>query len=387
LNTVYKQGEVLGISFLQIPYSLIINQKYKTMSAEAKLAYGLLLRRMQLSSMKGWVNADNEVYLIYTREQMAAELNVSYKKAVAAFKELTDFGLILEKRRGRGFANHIFVVKAEIPDADAKRYVSQNAHADSANAPIADNTSDNCHVDAIASADTDLRCVKMTYQEAPPTPEKTKPCEFDIAEPAEEATLEEEPDIESTEPSESTDQDLSNLHIKTCQNDISRDVETTHQDLSFLHTSYKEDSDININHTKESQSVRQRERVNNNEGGEITPMDSVILSDIFKKCELYSFKPDIAHIFKRLITRMYYSTTLRVGNAVYPQELVRNRLRFLDYDSADYACQKFKNNKQHIQNVTGYMTSVLFNAILECDGDLALDPELNALVDFAARTG
>ena len=104
-NQIYKIGETLGMSFLQILYALIVNKKYSEMTSEAKIAYSFILRRLQLSNMKGWINDENEVCIIYTREQMAAELNVSYKKAVSVFNELSEHSLILEKRRGRGLAN------------------------------------------------------------------------------------------------------------------------------------------------------------------------------------------------------------------------------------------------------------------------------------------
>ena len=69
-SQIYKIGEALGTTFLQIPYALIVNKKYAKMTSEAKIAYSLILRRLQLSNMKGWVNEANEVYIVYTREQI-----------------------------------------------------------------------------------------------------------------------------------------------------------------------------------------------------------------------------------------------------------------------------------------------------------------------------
>ena len=165
------------MSFLQIPNALFINKKYRSMSIEAKLAYGLLLRRMQLSDMNGWTNEAQEIYVIYTREQMAAELCVSYKKSVASFRELSDFGLILEKRRGRGLANHIYISKAEISEEEAAEYTEN------------------------------LRHVETTHQDA-----EIPDSEGDTIYP------EEEPDIEFTEPSEVLPkQDLSDFPFKICK--------------------------------------------------------------------------------------------------------------------------------------------------------------------------
>ena len=57
---------------------------------------------MGLSQKNGWINDEGEVYLIYTREEAAKTLGITYKKTIAAFKELISAGLLAEKRQGRG---------------------------------------------------------------------------------------------------------------------------------------------------------------------------------------------------------------------------------------------------------------------------------------------
>ena len=50
-----------------------------------------------------------EVHIIYTREQMAKQLGISYKSVVAVFRELNHYRLIQEHRRGNGLPNHIYL--------------------------------------------------------------------------------------------------------------------------------------------------------------------------------------------------------------------------------------------------------------------------------------
>ena len=64
----------------------------------------------------------NEVYLIYTREEAASPLNISYKRSIAAFKELIRNGLLYEQRQGLGTPNLLYVLKAELTDEDAAAF-------------------------------------------------------------------------------------------------------------------------------------------------------------------------------------------------------------------------------------------------------------------------
>lgn len=64
----------------------------------------------------------NEVYLIYTREEAASTLNISYKRSIAAFKELIRNGLLYEQRQGLGAPNLLYVLKAELTDEDAAAF-------------------------------------------------------------------------------------------------------------------------------------------------------------------------------------------------------------------------------------------------------------------------
>ena len=105
MERTYRVSDVVDSEFLRLPLSLLANPKYKQMSLEAKFIYALLLNRMTLSQRNNWINKDNEVYLIYTREEAANTLNISYRKAIAAFKELIQNGLLHEQRQGLGAPN------------------------------------------------------------------------------------------------------------------------------------------------------------------------------------------------------------------------------------------------------------------------------------------
>ena len=110
-----KQGDIQSIYHLQMPRWLFTDERYMPLSLEAKVAYTFLLNRFQLSRLNGWVNDDGEVFIIYTRRSLAAEMQVSYRKVIESMKELSGAGLIWERRCGRGDANQIYLARVDQP--------------------------------------------------------------------------------------------------------------------------------------------------------------------------------------------------------------------------------------------------------------------------------
>ena len=122
---VYKINDILNCDFLKIPKTMFVSSACRRLSSDAKLAYALLYDRLSLSKMNGWINDRDEVYLIYTREEISEDLGITYKKAISAFKELLAAGLIAEQRCGRGAPNKIYIVKLELAPDAARGYVSR----------------------------------------------------------------------------------------------------------------------------------------------------------------------------------------------------------------------------------------------------------------------
>ena len=141
----YHISDVVQEDFLRFPLSLLANPRYRHMSLEAKVMYSLLLNRLTLSQRHGWVNGENEVYLIYTREEAADVLGISYKKAIAAFKELIGAGLLYEQRRGRGYPNLLYLLKTELADTDAAEFSECMERADASAENVDDETGGGCN--------------------------------------------------------------------------------------------------------------------------------------------------------------------------------------------------------------------------------------------------
>lgn len=59
----YYGTEAEQFSFFRIPRVLIQDPRFKQVSTDAKLLYGLMLDRMSLSMKNGWLDEENRVYL------------------------------------------------------------------------------------------------------------------------------------------------------------------------------------------------------------------------------------------------------------------------------------------------------------------------------------
>ena len=97
-------------SFYRIPKVLFTEERFKAISAEAKVLYGLLLDRMSLSAKNGWQDKENRVYIIFTIEDIMEAMGCADQKAGKLLYELeSKCGLIERKRQGLGKPNLIYV--------------------------------------------------------------------------------------------------------------------------------------------------------------------------------------------------------------------------------------------------------------------------------------
>ena len=97
-------------SFIRIPTVLFSQEQFKSISPEAKVLYGILLKRMDLSAKNGWFDDQGRVYIICTLEEIMETLNCGNQKAVKLMDELEEkIGLIERKRQGLGKPNLIYV--------------------------------------------------------------------------------------------------------------------------------------------------------------------------------------------------------------------------------------------------------------------------------------
>ena len=123
-------------SFYRIPKVLFTEERFKAISAEAKVLYGLLLDRMSLSAKNGWQDKENRVYIIFTIEDIMEAMGCADQKAGKLLYELeSKCGLIERKRQGLGKPNLIYVKNFVTPSES--RFLNRENH-DSGEVKITD---------------------------------------------------------------------------------------------------------------------------------------------------------------------------------------------------------------------------------------------------------
>ena len=108
----YYGIEAEQFTFLRIPKVLFTEERFKGLSLEAKVLYGLLLERLSLSMKNGWLDDDNRVFIHYTLDNIMEDLGYSSGKCVKIMQELDDkkgIGLIERKKQGLGKPDIIYV--------------------------------------------------------------------------------------------------------------------------------------------------------------------------------------------------------------------------------------------------------------------------------------
>lgn len=105
--------------FYRIPKVLFTEERFRSVSAEAKVLYGLLLDRMSLSCKNGWLDKEGRVYIIFTIEEVMTALGCADQKAGKLLHELeSKCRLIERKRQGLGKPNLIYVKNFVDKDVD-----------------------------------------------------------------------------------------------------------------------------------------------------------------------------------------------------------------------------------------------------------------------------
>ena len=99
-------------SYFRIPRLLITSPRFKGLSTDAKLLYGMLLDRMSLSAKNGWYDEQSRVYIYYTADEIRSDMGCGNDKALKLLAELDTkkgVGLIERIKQGQGKPTKIYV--------------------------------------------------------------------------------------------------------------------------------------------------------------------------------------------------------------------------------------------------------------------------------------
>ena len=144
-------------AFYRFPKQLMTGAKFKNLSMDAKVLYGLMLDRMGLSAKNGWHDEEGRVFIYYTFDQICSDLHVSRKKAASMLDELENkAGLIIRSRQGQGKPNIIYVKNfIRMVDKSGERHFLECQNDTSGNAETTSQEVSKSHTNNTDNKETD----------------------------------------------------------------------------------------------------------------------------------------------------------------------------------------------------------------------------------------
>lgn len=93
--------------FIPVP-QFLWEEPFKGLSIEAKLLYGLILSRAELSKQNSLIDKSGRVYVYFSLLNVMEYLSCGEQKASRLMQELKSHGLIERKRQGCGKPYQVF---------------------------------------------------------------------------------------------------------------------------------------------------------------------------------------------------------------------------------------------------------------------------------------
>ena len=109
LKPIFPEAASDRFAFYRYPVALIKNNKFKTLSNDAKLLYTLLLDRMQSSARNDFRDKSGRVHILYSTQSVSEDIGCSQDKSCKLMTELEQAGLIERYRQGQGKPSRIYV--------------------------------------------------------------------------------------------------------------------------------------------------------------------------------------------------------------------------------------------------------------------------------------
>lgn len=98
-------------TFFKLYKFLFEDEYFSKMSDSAKIAYALLRDRFELSKANDWIDEDNNIYLVFTTQELCKYLNCGTQKVTKIKKELEKYNLMEQERTGLNRPNKIYMLE------------------------------------------------------------------------------------------------------------------------------------------------------------------------------------------------------------------------------------------------------------------------------------
>ena len=295
----YYGIEAEQFSFYRVPRLLIKDARFKELSSDAKLLYGLMLDRLALSIKNGWLDEENRVYIHYTLDNIMEDLGCAREKCAKVIAELDSkkgIGLIEKKRRGLGKPDIIYV----------KNFATLDAGKEPDREP-----------EKPDNADSSAEVRKPNFKR------------FD------------------NQTSRSSEIELAEV----------REPNPNYNNNNYNNNSYNNP----INQSENSDGDRMDEMDSANAYMEIIKEN--IEYEHHMKYAQYSEKELYQELYEVICEIVCVKhKTVRIGGDEYPYELVKSKFLKLNSSHLDYVISCMQNTTTKINNIKAYMVTALYNA-------------------------
>lgn len=329
----YYGAQAEQFNFIRIPKAMIVDPMFEDLSVNAKLLYGVLLDRMNLSMKNRWFDSENRVYIIYQIAEIMEDFNFSKKTAVRYLNELENFGLVEKKRRGLGLPSLLYV----------KNFVVFQDHSepdetDFDDVEEDDNLNENMETSRGIQGETS-RGVR-TYTSRSADMETSKGVQKETLRGAKSELQE----VTKRGP----------LISKTNSNNINI-------------------NNININNTKESNNILSNPMVKNAVDGMGREEESIFekYTKMVKDNVDYDVLISRHYLEKSMIDGMVNlivetiiseNDYIIISSTKFPKEAVKSRFSKLDISHIEYVLECMNHNTTNIKNIKKYLLAALYNA-------------------------
>ena len=323
INFDYYYGiEAEQFSFYRVPRLLIKDERFKGLSSDAKLLYGLMLDRMSLSMKNGWLDDENRAYIIYTVDAIMEDLGCAKATCVKIMKELdteNGIGLIEKKRRGLGKPDIIYVKNfSTITDAKTEE------------------KSDN--------ADKSTEVQKLNLKKSNMHTSRSSEIE-----------LQEVQDLEhqkfTMQTSRGSESELAEVHKADPIYTNYNKTDINYTDMSYTNPIYPS-GEGNQNDDRMDGADAYIEIIKEN-----IEYDHHMKYDEINDRELYD------ELFELICEVVCVKrTTIRIAGEEYPYELVKSKFLKLRSSHLEYVMGCMKDTTTKISNIKAYMVTALYNA-------------------------
>jgi len=330
----YYGIEAEQFSFYRVPRLLVKDSRFKGLSSDAKLLYGLMLDRMALSMKNGWIDGQNRAYIIYSVENIMEDLGCSKPTCIKIMRELdcvSGIGLIEKKRRGLGKPDIIYV----------KNFASVDGEC-------GDSTGSSTEVKELNFRE----CGKLTSGGKKDGLPEVKDSDFrkkkDFTSGSKENGL---PEVKEADIS--GEKDLTSASQESGQQEVKE---------SALNYTYNNQN--NLNYTNPiNQSGEQKGDWIESVSGCIEQIKQNIEYDHHMKHDEWRERSLYEELFQVICEIVCVRRpTVRIEGEEYPYELVREKFMKLDSGHLQYVIGCMQKTTRKIANIKAYMVTALYNA-------------------------